>query len=160
MFKSDSLAFTNGLNRIAHYLLQNDVNAERRELSDSGGGVHVHTMTKEEMDEMKHKGIEASQMAICFLFVTLMIGQLLHHCAHKIHFPYTPLVTIAGVIYGALDRKLFPEELTDAELDHANPYKQTLEGIHNPSPILVFLIFLPALIFESAFNSDWYTFKR
>ena len=25
---------------------------------------------------------------------------------------------------------------------------------------MVFLIFLPALIFESAFNADWFTFKR
>ena len=31
---------------------------------------------------------------------------------------------------------------------------------HNPQPALVFLVFLPALIFESAFNSDWYTFRR
>ena len=109
MFKSNSLAFTNGLNKIAHHLLQNNDESERRELSDSsGGGVQIHTLTKEEMDEMKHKGIEASQMAICFLFVTLMIGQLLHHCAHKIHFPYTPLVTIFGVIYGAIDRKMSP----------------------------------------------------
>ena len=33
-------------------------------------------------------------------------------------------------------------------------------GFYDPSPELVFLIFLPALIFESAFNSDWYVFKR
>ena len=60
MFKWDSLAFTNGLNKIANHLLENDDVSQRRELSDSGGGVHVHTMTKEEMDEMKHKGNEAS----------------------------------------------------------------------------------------------------
>lgn len=25
---------------------------------------------------------------------------------------------------------------------------------------MIFLLFLPALIFESAFNADWFTFKR
>lgn len=37
---------------------------------------------------------------------------------------------------------------------------QSGEGFRSPEPALVFLVFLPALIFESAFNSDWYTFKR
>ena len=35
-----------------------------------------------------------------------------------------------------------------------------MSGFYDPSPELIFLIFLPALIFESAFNSDWYVFKR
>lgn len=33
-------------------------------------------------------------------------------------------------------------------------------SFNNPAPELVFLIFLPALIFESAAKSDWYIFKR
>lgn len=35
-----------------------------------------------------------------------------------------------------------------------------MDGFHFPQPELIFLVFLPPLIFESAFNSDWYTFKR
>ena len=34
------------------------------------------------------------------------------------------------------------------------------ERWHNPPPKMIFLLFLPALIFESAFNADWFTFKR
>lgn len=37
---------------------------------------------------------------------------------------------------------------------------RTTQNYHTPEPALVFLVFLPALIFESAFNSDWYTFRR
>ena len=37
---------------------------------------------------------------------------------------------------------------------------QVKETWHNPNPRMLFLIFLPALIFESAFNADWFTFKR
>ena len=37
---------------------------------------------------------------------------------------------------------------------------QVKERWHNPPPKMIFLLFLPALIFESAFNADWFTFKR
>ena len=37
---------------------------------------------------------------------------------------------------------------------------QVKERWHNPPPRVIFLLFLPALIFESAFNADWFTFKR
>ena len=98
-------------------------------------------------------------MAICFLFVALMVGQLLHHLSHRIHFPYTPLVTIVGVIYGVIDT-IMSGAMKEEDLMHAGVYKMSMFSFQNPAPELVFLIFLPALIFESAFNSDWYIFKR
>ncbi len=50
--------------------------------------------------------------------------------------------------------------MSDEELAKEGILRQSMENFHAPEPKLIFLIFLPALIFESAFNSDWYTFKR
>lgn len=38
--------------------------------------------------------------------------------------------------------------------------RQASDAFHFPEPRIIFLLFLPALIFESAFSCDWYTFKR
>ena len=46
------------------------------------------------------------------------------------------------------------------DLQKEGTIRQAMESFHAPEPKLIFLVFLPALIFESAFNSDWYTFKR
>ena len=104
----------------------------------------------------------ATQLGIFLLFVALLVGQGLKHISHWSGLPYTPLLTVFGVVLALLD-KLYLDNKTasDGELDtHASVYDRTTEGYHNPEPALVFLIFLPALIFESAFNSDWYTFRR
>ena len=72
--------------------------------------------------------------------------------------PYTPILTVFGVILGLAD-KLWVNNKNQENVD-GNIIHKTTESYHNPDPALVFLIFLPALIFESAFNSDWYTFRR
>jgi len=99
------------------------------------------------------------------IFVSLLLGQILKHCTKKLHIPYTPVLTIIGVFIGIYDKTYIfeeeidtPEEFAALEGEHA--YKQISNNYHNPTPEVVFLVFLPALIFESAFNSDWYTFKR
>ena len=154
-------AFTEGLGRIAHLLVE-DPSLNRRELSTSGETEHTevpHQLSKEELRHIEKKEIESAQMAICFLFIALLTGQFLHHLSHKIHFPYTPLVTIVGMAYGVIDT-VRNGTLKEEEVEHAGVYKMTMYSFQNPAPELVFLIFLPALIFESAVNSDWYIFKR
>ena len=116
-------------------------------------------LSKEELRHIEKAGVESTQMAICLMFIALMVGQFLHHLSHKLHFPYTPLVTIVGVIVGVVDAKA-NGILKKEEVEHAGVYARTMHGFQNPAPELIFLIFLPALIFESAAKSDWYTFKR
>jgi len=73
------------------------------------------------------------------------------------------MLTVLGVIIGGLDRKFFEindEPYTAKELAELPYMEQVKEDWHNPEPAMIFLIFLPALIFESAINSDWFTFKR
>ena len=111
--------------------------------------------------------------------MALLVGVLLKLCTKKLKIPYTPVLTVVGLIFGLLDHFVFNESIEEHAVEevvkelhipqqeqvdiHApleSVVRQTLHGFYDPSPELVFLIFLPALIFESAFNSDWYTFKR
>ena len=39
------------------------------------------------------------------------------------------------------------------------PYKKALDVWINIDPHIVLILFMPALIFESAFNSDWHIFR-
>jgi len=91
-----------------------------------------------------------------------MAGQILKHCTKTLHIPYTPVLTILGVIIGVMDKTYWADSEVEGEEDlkHEHVYRQISESWHEPTPEIVFLVFLPALIFESAFNADWYTFKR
>ena len=60
--------------------------------------------------------------------------------------PYTSLVTVVGLLLGIFHNNL-------GRLGDAIQALAKLEG-H-----FILLLFLPALIFESAFNSDWHIFK-
>lgn len=62
-----------------------------------------------------------------------------------IKIPYTPLLTIAGLILGIIP-----------DFQQLPVMEQVVTKL-NPQFMLIF--FLPALIFESAFSSDWHTFR-
>lgn len=81
-----------------------------------------------------------------FLFVCMLLGQLFKHVAAWAKIPYTTLLTVLGVFMGIYHQSLGRLGLA-------------LEVWSQISPQLLLLLFLPALIFESAFNSDWHTFK-
>jgi NhaP-type Na+/H+ or K+/H+ antiporter len=65
----------------------------------------------------------------------------------KTHFPYTPMLLIVGLLWGATAEFTFT--IGEAALSWKDINAHT-----------ILLIFIPALIFESAFGTDWHTFKR
>ena len=83
---------------------------------------------------------------ILFIFFGLTIGQLLKHACNKFRLPYTPILTITGMIIGAVT-------------EHTKALGDGSEAISNIDPHTFFLIFLPPLIFESAFSADWHIVK-
>ena len=114
-----------------------------------------------EEDDIEETAIAVSQLGVVLLFVALLVGQLLKMCTQRFHVPYTPVLTIVAVILGMCDKWMQGGRDTPSDsVIGETAIVQVNYGFHNPSPELVFLIFLPALIFESAFNSDWHTFKR
>jgi sodium/hydrogen exchanger 10/11 len=78
------------------------------------------------------------------LIICCLAGQILKQLAPIIRIPYTPLLTIAGLIVGSIP------SIRGSEL---------MGVIKDLDPQFMLILFLPALIFESAFSSDWHTFK-
>ena len=81
------------------------------------------------------------------LFLGLLCGQLIKHITGSIKLPYTPILTIFGIAIGMLDNYL-------------GQVGTGLGIFANIDPHTMLLIFIPALIFESAFNTDWHIFKK
>ena len=109
------------------------------------------------------------------IFIGLLCGQMIKHACNRLHLPFTPFLTIFGMIVGycsTLSSYLRHDEFMElSEEDQLSYLEDTshsiglqiayaLDGFKSPNPHLVILIFLPALIFESAYNSDYYTFKK
>ena len=83
---------------------------------------------------------------ILFIFFSLALGQFLKHICNTFKLPYTPMLTLVGMAIGAIT------ENTNALGDGA-------ENVATIDPHTFFLIFLPPLIFESAFSTDWHIVK-
>ena len=64
--------------------------------------------------------------------------------------PYTSLITVLGVILGVINVNY---------RDSMGRYGVAIDAYSDIPPHFLLLVFLPALIFESAFNSDWHIFK-
>ena len=92
-----------------------------------------------------HIGPEA--LIILFTFAGLLLGAVLREISKKTKVPYTPMLLAAGIFIGVyIDRFGVTGEATKLAL------------MIEPHGIL--MIFIPTLIFESAFNADWYIFKK
>ena len=102
---------------------------------EAGGGEHHHSHTLP-LD------------ILLFLFICCFLGQLMKQFSAWSGAPYTSLITILGVVFGILTEKYGMGRIGAAIIEYS--------GI---SAHLLLFLFLPALIFESAFNSDWHIFK-
>ena len=78
----------------------------------------------------------------------MFIGHIMKQFSGWSGIPYTSTITVVGLVFGMLTEKYGMGRLGKAILAYSNITPHTL-----------LLIFLPALIFESAFNSDWHIFK-
>ena len=83
---------------------------------------------------------------ILFVFLGLLFGQVLKHITNKTKIPYTPVLTLAGIVIGLL-------------ADYIGGWGGGAEHISEIDPHSFLVIFLPPLIFESAFSIDWHIIK-
>lgn len=83
---------------------------------------------------------------ILFVFLGLLIGQVFKHITNKLKFPFTPVITIIGIIIGSITKYL-------------GKWGEGADFISGIDPHVFFMIFLPPLIFESSFSIDWHIIK-
>jgi NhaP-type Na+/H+ or K+/H+ antiporter len=81
------------------------------------------------------------------ILIILLISSLCREIKKLTGIPYTPLLLIAGMVCGGYSYKLWE-------------FGQGLEMILSIDPHGILLIFIPILVFEAAYNTDLYFFKK
>jgi NhaP-type Na+/H+ or K+/H+ antiporter len=79
-----------------------------------------------------------------FFFLQLLVGQFLKNVSGMTGIPYTSLITVFGIVVGYYWSDLGPTGVAIEDWSLLTAHE-------------ILLIFLPALLFESAFGSDAYT---
>jgi NhaP-type Na+/H+ or K+/H+ antiporter len=96
---------------------------------------------------------DTSIVILMFVVLSLLLGALIKSLPKLLVSPYSVLLLLAGLGIGSLSRTPFMQ----AELP---TLKLALDGLASVDPHLILLLFLPTLIFESAFAMETHLFKR
>lgn len=115
---------------------------------ESDLSIDCHDVTNAELEECQHDEID---LDVCFLlFLMMIVGGIMKEVAAYIKLPYTSLITVLGVGLGIT---------TGYHPNNMGRIGKAVDVYSDIPPHFLLLVFLPALIFESAFNSDWHIFK-
>lgn len=96
---------------------------------------------------------DTSIVILLFVVLSLLLGALIKSLHRLLVSPYSVLLLLAGLGIGSLSRTpLMQTELPTLKL--------ALESLASVDPHLILLLFLPTLIFESAFAMETHLFKR
>lgn len=76
-----------------------------------------------------------------------MISGFVREINKKTGIPYTPMLFLIGMFVGIFEKNL-------------GLIGEAVNKVSMINPHGILMIFLPILIFESGFNSDWHTFKK
>ncbi len=96
---------------------------------------------------------ETGLLVLMFVILALVIGAAVRHLLKGTQVPYTVALLIIGLILGFIHR-------TDFFVTQLPMLANTLDLISDISPHLILFVFLPTLIFESAFAMEVHLFRR
>jgi len=92
-------------------------------------------------------------MVVLLVAVALLLGSALRNLTRGSRVPYSAALLVAGLLIGALDRSL----VLSGTLPQLH---QVLQSLTQLDPHLVLFLFLPTLIFESAYSLEPHLLKR
>lgn len=92
-------------------------------------------------------------MVVLLVALALLLGSLLRNLTRNSPLPYSAALLLAGLLVGLLDRSLV---LTDS----LPQLHSALNQLSHIDPHLILFLFLPTLIFESAYSLEPHLFKR
>ena len=95
--------------------------------------------------------MEENADVLFFILISLFVGCLLRELNKKTKIPYSPAVLFVGLLLG-----LFAANSSE----YFESISKSVLSISYMHPHLILFVFIPVLLFESAFNCDWYIFKR
>lgn len=95
----------------------------------------------------EHGHISSEALVVFWLFSGLLLGGIIREVKKKTGIPYTPLLFVVGIGLGCAYHYL-------------GVYGESVRAVSNVDPHGILLIFLPVLIFESGFNTEWHLFKK
>lgn len=97
--------------------------------------------------------LDASVLILIFVVLSLALGALVKSLPKLFVFPYSVVLLILGLSIGFLGR-------SEHSLQSFPEFAFALDKISSIDPHLILLLFLPTLIFESAFAMETHLFKR
>lgn len=92
-------------------------------------------------------------LVLIFVIISLVIGALTRNILKGSQIPYTVALLVIGLMIGLTERS----EVLGTDFHVAS---QTLDLVSNIDPHLILFVFLPILIFESAFGLEVHLFRR
>lgn len=113
---------------------EHDGDSERE---DKGDNKHEH--------EEEHSVNEA--LVVYFIIICLIIGSLCKEVKKLTGIPFSPLLLVAGILLAYFKSGL-------------GVFEKSIDLVLEINPHGILYIFIPVLIFESAFNSDPFVFKK
>ena len=126
--------------------------------------MNITTPSSHQLNELAHH-IEAAcvsqnghvgpgQLVVLFVFSSLVLGTLLEWLMHKVPLPHTSVLLVVGFFIGVI------VNISEKPNSILGPYGQGTVETATISPHLLLFIFLPPLIFESAFSINWHVFRK
>ncbi|HEY7865747.1 MAG TPA: cation:proton antiporter, partial [Psychromonas sp.] len=97
--------------------------------------------------------LDSSVLIVIFVILSLLFGALIKSASKILSSPYSVILLLAGLSLGLYGR-------TDHIQANLPGLKSALTNLAQVDPHLILLLFLPTLIFESAFSMDPHLFKR
>jgi NhaP-type Na+/H+ or K+/H+ antiporter len=102
---------------------------------------------------------ETGLLVLLFVILALIIGACVRHWLKGSQIPYTVALLILGIGIGLVHRSdLFQQAALG--LTVGQTLGQTLDLVADISPHIILFVFLPTLIFESAFAMEVHLFRR
>ncbi len=96
---------------------------------------------------------ETGLLVLVFVVLSLFIGSATRYLLKETQIPYTVALLVIGLFLGLIHR-------TDFFDQHVPVLAETLNLVVDISPHLILYVFLPTLIFESAFAIETHLFRR
>ncbi len=95
---------------------------------------------------------ESGILLLLFIALALVVGSFTRQLLKKSTIPYTVALLLLGLLFGFLNRAQW--------LEFTPVFKNTLNLVAEVDPHLILFVFLPTLIFESAFSLEVHLFRR